>query len=164
MEYGIFPQWQFFREQYGMEKALALFGPYAGANITCRYIDRNTLESRMELTPMNTNYVGTHFGGSLYSMCDPFFMFILMENLGHDYMVWDKSATIDFIKPGRGTVVARFHIPEAKIAEIREIVARQRKTEETFVCDVVHEQGGDVVARVKKLLYIRRMPPRRKGD
>jgi hypothetical protein len=37
---------------------------------------------------------GTHFGGSLYAMCDPFFVFIITMNLGDKYIVWDKSATI----------------------------------------------------------------------
>lgn len=54
--------------------------------------------------------MGTHFGGSLYAMCDPFYMWILMENLGKDFIVWDKAATIRFKKPGTGTVNAEFEI------------------------------------------------------
>jgi hypothetical protein len=67
----------------------------------------------MGLTRYNRNYVGTQFGGSLYSMVDPFYMLMLMENLGRDYIVWDKAASIDFISPGKGPVYAEFHVDDA---------------------------------------------------
>ncbi len=67
----------------------------------------------------NRNYVGTQFGGSLYSMVDPFYMLMLMENLGRDYIVWDKAASIDFISPGKGPVYAEFFIDEALLDEVR---------------------------------------------
>jgi acyl-coenzyme A thioesterase PaaI-like protein len=109
----------------------------------------------MRLRRWNRNYVGTHFGGSLYSMCDPFFMLILMENLGRGYVVWDKAATIRFRRPGKGTVRAVFHIPAERIAEIRAAADRDGKVEPTFHVDVVNEQG-EVVADVEKLVYVRR--------
>ncbi|HMV36716.1 MAG TPA: DUF4442 domain-containing protein, partial [Turneriella sp.] len=99
---------------------------------------------------------GVHFGGSLYSMCDPFFMFLLMQNLGEGYIVWDKAATIDFMKPGTGTVTARFHIPEAEFVNLRSELGKTKKLDRIYVCEVTDEKG-DVVARMSKTLYIRRM-------
>jgi hypothetical protein len=88
-------------------------------------------------------------------MCDPFFMLILIEHLGRDYVVWDKAATIRFRRPGTGTVRATFHIPEERIAEIRAAADRGGKVEPTFRVDVVNEKG-QVVADVEKLVYVRR--------
>lgn len=156
VEYEVHPHWKFLSEYYGMETAFSLFGPYVGAAVKIHILDKNTVESVMELIPTNTNYVGTHFGGSLYSMCDPFFMFILIENLGPDYIVWDKGATIDFVKPGRGTVRARFQISAEEIEDIRKVVKEKRKTEREYLCEV-RDEAGTLIAKVKKLLYIRRI-------
>lgn len=156
LEQHVFPRWQQLSEDLGFDTAFSQFGPYSGANITVRTIDRYTVESSMTLVESNTNYVGTHFGGSLYSMCDPFFMFLLMHNLGEGYIVWDKAATIDFMKPGTGTVTARFHIPEAEFVNLRSELGKTKKLDRIYVCEVTDEKG-DVVARMSKTLYIRRM-------
>ena len=78
------------------------------------------MEVELRYTWFNKNLFGTHFGGSLYAMCDPFFVFILLFNLGKEYIVWDKSASIDFVKPGKGTMRAVFEISPERIDEIRE--------------------------------------------
>lgn len=109
----------------------------------------------MKLTAFNRNLVGVHFGGSLYAMCDPWLMLILMRLLGREYIVWDKAANIQFKKPGRGRVKARFHIPPERVEEIRRDADSQIKIEPVFAVDVLDDEG-DVVARVEKLLYVRR--------
>jgi acyl-coenzyme A thioesterase PaaI-like protein len=139
-------------------RALRIWPPYAGAGIrvTRHSGDRlSWFEVEMKLRWWNRNYVGTHFGGSLYSMADPFFMLILMEGLGAEYVVWDKAATIRFRKPGRGTVRARFEIAEEKIAAIREAADRDEKVEPQFITEIRDEEG-ELVAEVEKLLYVRR--------
>jgi acyl-coenzyme A thioesterase PaaI-like protein len=67
----------------------------------------------------NRNYVGCHFGGSLFAMTDPFWMMMVMRNLDQSYTVWDKSAEIEFLKPGRGTVSAHFRLTGEMLDEIR---------------------------------------------
>lgn len=133
-----------------------VYPPYLGAGVRVKASpDLHTFEVRMKLRVWNRNYVGTHFGGSLYTMCDPFFMLILMNALGRDYIVWDKEATIRFRRPGRGTVRATFHIPPERVAEIKAEADSQRKVEPVFKVDVLDAQG-EVVAEVEKLLYVRR--------
>ena len=132
-----------------------LYPPYLGAGVRVQAPDLHTFEVRMKLRFWNRNYVGTHFGGSLYTMCDPFFMLILLKALGRDYVVWDKEATIRFRRPGRGTVRATFHIPPERVAEIKAEADTQRKVEPVFKVDVLDEQG-EVVAEIEKLLYVRR--------
>jgi acyl-coenzyme A thioesterase PaaI-like protein len=137
-------------------RLLTLYPPYLGAGVRVKVSpDLRRFEVRMKLRWWNRNYLGTHFGGSLYTMCDPFFMLILLEALGRDYVVWDKAATIRFRRPGRGTVSAAFHIPQERIDEIQAEADNGGKVEPVFRTDVV-DGKGEVVAEIEKLLYVRR--------
>lgn len=134
-----------------------LWGPFllTGIRVTKVAPDFRSIDVRMALRPWNRNYVGTHFGGSLFAMADPWFMVALLELLGPGYVVWDKTGTIRFRKPGRGTVTARFEIPEERVAEIRAAVEADGKTESLFVARIL-DAGGDLVAEVEKLVSVRR--------
>jgi acyl-coenzyme A thioesterase PaaI-like protein len=136
---------------------MRLYPPYLGASVRVRHVDTDLsrIEVEMRLTRWNRNFVGTHFGGSLYSMCDPFFMIMLMMRLGPGYVVWDKSASIEFIRPGRGTVKATFHLPDARVDEIRRDADRGEKVFPRFEVAVI-DREGQPVARVEKVLYVRR--------
>lgn len=137
-------------------RLLNLYPPYLGAGVRVRPApDLRTFEVRMKVRFWNRNYVGTAFGGSLYAMCDPFFMLILIEALGRDYVVWDKAAAIRFRRPGRGTMKATFHIPQERIDEIRAAADAGGKVEPVFIVEVFDELG-ELVADVEKLLYVRR--------
>jgi acyl-coenzyme A thioesterase PaaI-like protein len=140
-----------------LQRLLKCYPPFLGAGIKVKRIseDLRSIEVHMPLRFWNRNYVGTHFGGSLYSMCDPFFMLILASHLGRDYIVWDKAATIRFKKPGRGLVKATFSISETRVNEIRAQADAQDKTEPQFQVAVT-DSDGNVVAEVDKLLYVRR--------
>lgn len=143
-----------FRERL-LEKFINIYPPLVGAGIHSHPIDERTIDVEMKLTIFNRNVVGVHFGGSLYAMCDPWFMLILMRLLGSDYIVWDKAANIQFKRPGRGKVKARFHIPAEQVEQVRLDADRKGKITPTFSVDVLDEDG-QVVAHVEKLLYIRR--------
>ncbi|MDN0077258.1 DUF4442 domain-containing protein [Crenobacter sp. SG2303] len=138
-----------------------LWPPFLGAGIRVRAIssDWRDITVALKLRLGNRNYVGVHFGGSLYSMTDPFFMLMLMQNLGRDYIVWDKNGSIDYLKPGRGTVSARFTLDEATLAAIRANTANGDKYLPQLQVAVVDEQG-EVVARVHKTLYVRKKQKR----
>ena len=138
-------------------KFMSLWPPYLGAGIRVKKIspDFRSIDVEMKLRFWNQNYVGTQFGGSLYSMTDPFFMLMLMENLGRDYIVWDKAATIRFKKPGKGTVFAHFQISPEEIASIKAQADQSHKVEPVFRL-AVRDENGEVVAEVDKTLYVRR--------
>lgn len=138
-----------------MERFINLYPPMLGAGIRSRTVDEHTVVVEMKLTAMNRNIIGVHFGGSLYAMCDPWFMLILMRLLGKDYIVWDKAAGIKFKKPGKGTVRARFHIPAERVKQIRADADALGKIEPVFHVDVL-DDTGEVIASVEKLLYVRR--------
>ena len=139
--------------------AMNFYPPYLGAGVRNQHIagDFREIRVKMGLGWYNRNYVGTQFGGSLYSMTDPFFMLMVMENLGSDYIVWDKAASIDFIAPGKGPVYADFRIEEALLDEIRQHTAGGDKYLPQLHVDV-HDGDGTLVARVHKTLYVRLKP------
>ncbi len=140
------------------------YPPYLGAGIRVRHIsdDFRQAQARMGLRWYNRNYVGTQFGGSLYSMTDPFFMLMLLQNLGDDYVVWDKAANIEFVSPGKGRVYADFTITEQLLDEIRQHTAGGDKYLPRLHVEVRDEQGT-LVARVQKTLYVRLKPRMRQA-
>ena len=136
---------------------LGLYPPFLGAGIHVTRVSTDLLTFEVELRQhwWNRNYFGTHFGGSLYAMVDPFFALILAEALGAEYVVWDKAASIEFKKPGRGTVRAVFRVSPDEVAAIRRQADGGGKVEPEFSVDVV-DAGGNVVASARKLLHVRR--------
>jgi acyl-coenzyme A thioesterase PaaI-like protein len=110
---------------------------------------------RMTLSAWNKNAMGAHFGGSLFAMTDPFYMMMLMAHLGKGYIVWDKSADIDFIKPGRGTVYASFALTDELLKDIENNTAEGDKYLPEIPVDIINEQG-EIIAKVNKTLYVRK--------
>lgn len=134
-----------------------LWPPFLGAGIRVVRIepDMKAVDIEMKLRWWNANYVGTQFGGSLFAMTDPFYMLMLMANLGGDYIVWDKAASIRYRKPGQGTVRAEFRLSDAALDDIREKLKTLPKYEPVFRVEVKDEQGT-VIAEVEKMLHVRR--------
>ncbi len=137
------------------------YSPYRGAGITIETIDMDNYHIRvkMPLTRKNRNIVGTHFGGSLYSMVDPFYMLILMHHLGHKYIVWDKSASINFLSPGRSTVYADIQLSATEIAEIKQLAENHKPVFRNYTLNIV-DDAGTRIAEVEKVLYIRLKKPK----
>jgi len=117
--------------------------------------DFRELDAQLKLHFWNRNTHGSHFGGSLFAMTDPFYALMLAQILGRDYVIWDKGATIDFRAPGRGTVTAQFRLDDAQIDAIRRATAGGKKHFPEFSVDVL-DHSGAVVASVQKTLYVRR--------
>lgn len=136
--------------------ALTWFPPYWGTGIRVADVasDFSRIAIEMRSTVLNRNAFGTHFGGSLYSMCDPFYCLMLVARLGPDYVVWDQAARIEFIQPGRGKVQAVFTWSDEQIQTIcQQAQGGQKVLPEREV--LVTDQAGTVVARVHKTLYVR---------
>ena len=139
-----------------MLRFVNIWPPIAGAGIRVRWgDDMKSADVQMKLHFWNRNFVGTHYGGSLYSMTDPYYMLLLIKNLGPGYIVWDKTANIRFRKPGQGRVRAEFRLTDAQLDDIREQLNTLPKYEPTFIVEV-KDEAGDVVAEVQKVLHIRK--------
>lgn len=140
-----------------LRRILNIWPPFLFAGIRVTRLSADFHDARVELRQhwYNRNYVGTHFGGSLFAMTDPFWMLMTMQCLGPDYIVWDKRGEIDFRKPGRGLLSADFHLDEATLDAIRSATASGDKALHWFETPVL-DREGDVVALVRKQIYVRR--------
>ena len=140
-----------------MKILLNIYGPYLGAGVRVNHIasDWKELRVSMKLRWFNRNAVGTHFGGSLYSMVDPHLMLMLMQLLGPEYTVWDKSASIDFVRPGKGKVNSVLTLSDAQVSEVKERAENGRPLYPEFEVEI-HNESGELVAKVLKTLYVRK--------
>jgi acyl-coenzyme A thioesterase PaaI-like protein len=145
------------KSSYALRRWINLWPPFLGAGIRVKHIapDMKAIDIEMKLRWWNANYVGTHFGGSLFAMTDAFYMLMLMANLGRGYIVWDKAANIRYRRPGKGMVRAEFRLTDAQLDDIREKLKTLPKYEPVFSVEVKDEQGT-VIAEVEKLLHVRR--------
>ena len=145
------------RKSHALRRWINLWPPFLGAGIRITHIasDMKAVDVEMKLRFWNANYVGTHFGGSLFAMTDAFYMLMLMANLGRDYIVWDKAATIRYRKPGKGTVRAEFRLSDSQIEDIREKLKTLPKYEPVFSVEV-KDEAGVVIAEVEKVLHVRK--------
>jgi acyl-coenzyme A thioesterase PaaI-like protein len=137
--------------------SLYVFACYRGTGGRPSFIAEDWSEMRLSL-PLSwrtRNYVGTIFGGSIYSAVDPIYMLMLIHRLGKDYIVWDKSASIQFKKPGRESLHARFIVDDEELAAIRAALETQRSIDRAYSIEL-KDSAGNVCATVEKLIYIRR--------
>jgi len=142
-----------------MRFVMNLWPPFIGAGIHVLAIapDFSSVSVRLRSGLLNRNYFGTHFGGSLFAMTDPFYVIMLLHNLPRGFRVWDRYARIEFKAPGRSDVFAHFTLDEARIADVLAHTADGNKYEPTWPVDIVDAKGR-VIASVEKTLYIRRKP------
>lgn len=138
-------------------KLINFYPPFLGAGIRVKEVsdDYRRVDVQMKMRWWNKNLFGTHFGGSLFAMTDPFYVFILMMNLGKDYIVWDKSAKIEFVSPGKGTMSCRFELSQDQLDEIKQKTDANGKFTPMLSVDVL-DAKMKLVARVDKELYIRK--------
>ena len=133
-----------------------LWPPLFFAGIKATYISKDfkEIDVQLKLRWYNRNYVGVHYGGSLFSMTDPWYMLMLFHVLGGAYYVWDKQAEINYIKPGRGKVTAQFRLTDEVINEIKEKTATGEKYLPEFMVEI-RDESNQLIATVKRTLYVK---------
>ena len=144
-----------------LRRVLNVWPPFLFSGIRVRELADDWRHARVELREhwYNRNFVGTHFGGSLFAMTDPFWMIMTLQALGDGYIVWDQAGEIEFMKPGRGVVEAEFRLDDAFLDGIRAATANGAKHLHWFETEI-RDQDHAVVARLRKRVYIRRKRPR----
>jgi len=142
-----------------LRRVLRWWPPFVFSGIRVLEIADDWSSARIELRRRwyTANYVGTHFGGSLFAMTDPFWMLLAMHAIGDGYYVWDRAAAIEFVKPGRGDVFAEFRLADADVQALIDEAAGGGKVLKWFDTEVV-DASGELIARVRKQLYVRRKP------
>jgi acyl-coenzyme A thioesterase PaaI-like protein len=142
-----------------LRRIINLWPPLFFNAISVTYISENfrEVDVTLKLRWFNRNNVRTQFGGNLFAMTDPWYMLMLMENLGRDYFVWDKKASIDFISPGRSAVTAKFILTDEMITDVRAATANGEKYLPEFVVEIYNIEHV-LVARVHRTVYVKRKP------
>lgn len=140
-----------------MKLLLNIWPPFFFCGIRIAYLSADFREARVELKmrPWNKNAFGTHFGGSLFAMTDPFYALMLSALLGKEYYVWDKRADIDYIKPGKQVVFATFNITDGMLNDIIANTANGDKYLPEYPV-MVQDNKGDIVAKLNRQLYVRK--------
>ncbi|PJZ84253.1 YiiD C-terminal domain-containing protein [Leptospira harrisiae] len=158
------PKWKWMEFFLGFKKAINLYSPFWGSGIKVLQYnkEKQQINVQLKMNFFNKGYMGTHFGGSLYSMCDPFYVYLLMKNLGSNYMVWDKRAEIEYINKNNNSVFAKFEVSENDIENIKSRLSKQKKIDYTFTINVT-DSKENTIALVKKIIYIRKLTPKQKN-
>ncbi|MET0811502.1 MAG: DUF4442 domain-containing protein [Microbacterium sp.] len=135
---------------------MSLWAPNLWSGIRIRRFADDWTSATVELhvNLITRNYVKTAFGGSMSAMTDPYFFMLVMHQLGRDYVVWDTRGEIEFLKPGRGVLTARFSVTPEKAQELRERARGGAKVLEWFETEIT-DASGDTVARVRREVYVR---------
>ena len=115
--------------------------------------DYTRLTVRLKLRWRTRNIMGTIYGGSMYASTDPFYMLMLMEILGKNYVVWDKGCTIRFKRPAKETIYAHFNITPEMLTQVREQVEKDGETTVTWPLAYQNE-AGVVFVEFDKVVYI----------
>lgn len=137
--------------------ALNLWPPYIGTGIKIINIADNYSYAKVIIKQRfyNLNYFGTHYGGNLFSMTDPFYILMIANRLGKEYYVWDQKAIIEYIQPGKGTLTAEFFVTDDMVAEFKNQAESGEKYLPILETDIVNE-SNEVIARLTRTIYIRK--------
>lgn len=112
------------------------------------------IKIRLPISYKNRNYVGSIFGGSLFSAVDPIPMVQLINLLDDSFIVWDKSAQVKFKRPGRETLVAKFEYTPEELMDIRKQVSEKNEIEIVKTTSLTNQEGDQTICEVQKTIYI----------
>lgn len=151
------PLQAFMTSHAGMRRMLNIWPPFLFSGISVQEISKDFrhVKVRLKRKLLTSNYVGTLFGGSLFAMTDPFYMVMVLKNLGNGYIVWDKRSEIEYVSPGKKTVFAEFHLWDTDIDEIKREVEANGKFLKWFEVEI-KTADSTIVAIVRKQIYIRK--------
>jgi len=129
---------------------------FAGVRVRAIATDFTAATVELRLGLLNRNYVGTAFGGTLYAMTDPFYMLLMMRQLGPGYVVWDRAGAVRYLAPGKGVITAKFVLPADEVARVRGLLGDSGKLDQSYTVDL-HDAANQLIAQVEKTLYIRKL-------
>lgn len=119
-------------------------------------VSADLMEVRIKLpiSYKNRNYVNSIFGGSMFSAVDPIPMVQLINIIGEDYIIWDKSAEIYFKRPARNDLYADFTYTLEELEDIKNRVAQEKEIEIVKTTLLTDKNGGKVYCEVRKTIYV----------
>ncbi|HTN48480.1 MAG TPA: DUF4442 domain-containing protein [Burkholderiaceae bacterium] len=96
-----------------------------------------------------------HSGAALYAMADAFPALMVQQQLGPEFLVWDRAGSVELLAPARGRVWARLELGENDLQRMQRMTVDGARHLHLFPIEV-RDAEGMVVARVEKMIYVRR--------
>ncbi len=115
--------------------------------------DLSRIEVKIPLSYKNKNYVGTIFGGSLFSATDPIYMVQLIQLLGREYVVWDKSSMVKFKRPANENAYVVFEFTEDEITQLKADISKKKEVDLTKTV-LIKSKEGKVFCEIEKTIYV----------
>ena len=115
--------------------------------------DSTEVQVRIKRSIWTYNYVGTIFGGSMFSATDPFYMLMLHRIFSKNFVVWDRSAQIKFIKPSKVTLFARYSLSQDLLEAIKEEVSVKGESNYLFKIELL-DRDSVLHALIERTVYI----------
>lgn len=112
------------------------------------------VKMKLPISYKNRNYVNSIFGGSMFSAVDPIPMVQLINILGEEYVVWDKSAEINFKRPAKENLYADFIYTLEELSTIKDKVKLEKEIEIIKTTALTNKSGTTTYCEVKKIIYI----------
>lgn len=147
---------KFMKESTMFKVGFNLSPMYRRSTARIEYVsdDLKLVKIKIPLSYKNKNYVGSIFGGSLFSAVDPIPMIQLMNIFKEKYIVWDKAAQIKFKRPAREHMYAVFEFTQEELQDILQRVITQKETEHLKTTYITDKTGETVFCEVTKTIYI----------
>lgn len=115
--------------------------------------DFSSVEIRVPISYKNKNYVGTIFGGSLFAATDPIYMVQLIQILGKDYVVWDKSSMVKFKRPASSDAYAVFAFTDDEINQLKADIS-EKKEVDLVKPVLLTSKDGKLFCEIEKVIYV----------
>ncbi|KEQ31678.1 translation elongation factor P (EF-P) [Pedobacter antarcticus 4BY] len=115
---------------------------------------------------LNKNYNGSIFGGTIYAATDPFYALLfdqLLQRKGYKVRVWLKSASIQYVKPGRKSLYFSIHITDEMIVDAIHHLDGPGKFVKAYPMEIKNKEG-EICATVMNEVYIRNLHQGEKGQ
>lgn len=107
----------------------------------------------------NKNYNGSIFGGTIYAATDPFYALLfdqLLQRQGFKIRVWLKSASIQYLKPGRSALYFTILITDEMLNDAIEALNTSGKFVKAYPMEIKN-RDGEVCATVMNEVYVRNL-------
>lgn len=108
---------------------------------------------------LNKNYNGSIFGGTIYAATDPFYALLfdqLLQRAGFKVRVWLKSASIQYLKPGRGNLYFTITVTDDMLNEAIEALNTSGKFVKAYPMEITNS-AGELCATVMNEVYVRNL-------
>lgn len=111
------------------------------------------VDVKIPISYKNRNYAGTIFGGSLFSATDPIYMVQLIQIIGTDYIVWDKSSIVKFKRPATSDVFVEFRFTPEEVDQIKKDVSSQKELDVIKIVEIKNKDGK-LICEIEKVIYV----------